>query len=97
MIRADGSCKNIRYRRNEQGPRGDTRKTNNDGETSMTILILLQRIGQRFTDLVVGIEEARLLEHRFKALSKLTDAQLAERGLKREQIPQAVWDYTIHA
>ncbi len=63
----------------------------------MTILILLQRIGQRFTDLVVGIEEARVLAHRFKALSRLTDAQLAERGLTRKQIPQAVWDYTIHA
>lgn len=63
----------------------------------MIVLILLRRIGQRFTDLVAGIEQARLLAYRFKALSQLTDAQLAERGLKRKDIPQAVWDSTIHA
>ena len=63
----------------------------------MTALIFLQRLGQRFTDFATGIEEARLMAHRFKVLSQLTDAHLAERGFKREEIPQAVLDYSIRA
>ena len=55
------------------------------------------RLGQRFSDLLAGIEEARVLAHRFKTLSQLTDAQLAARGLRREDIPQAVLNLSIHA
>ena len=50
----------------------------------------LQRLSARFSDLIAGIDEARTLAHRFKTLSQMTDAQLAARGLKREDIPQAV-------
>jgi hypothetical protein len=57
----------------------------------------LARIANRFGDLVDGIEEARTLAHRFKTLSQMTDAQLAARGLKREDIPQAVVDNRIRA
>jgi uncharacterized protein YjiS (DUF1127 family) len=55
----------------------------------------LQRISQRITAFIDGIEEASLMAHRFKALSRMTDAQLAARGLKREDIPQAVLDYSV--
>ncbi len=51
---------------------------------------LLQRIAARIGDFIDGIDEARTLAHRFKTLSQMTDAQLAARGLKREDIPQAV-------
>ena len=50
----------------------------------------LQRFGQRFSDFFDGIENARHMARRFKALSQMTDAQLAARGIKREEIPQAV-------
>src|SRR5258708_4516094 len=88
---------NIRCRRNKEGPREISRKTNNIGETAMTALILLRRIGQYFTDFAADIDEARLMAHRFKVLSRLTDAQLAEHGLKREDIPQAVLNYRARA
>jgi hypothetical protein len=54
-------------------------------------------MGQRVTDFVEGIDEARLMAQRFKTLSQMTDAQLAARGLRREQIPQAVLDTRIQA
>ena len=57
----------------------------------------LQRLSARFSDLLAGIEEARTLAYRFKVLSQMTDAQLAERGLKREDIPQAVIDNRVRA
>jgi hypothetical protein len=56
-----------------------------------------QRIGQRFSDLAAGLHEARVLAERFKTLSSLTDSQLAERGLKREDIPQAVMNLSVRA
>jgi hypothetical protein len=56
----------------------------------MTSLILLQRLGQRFTGFATGIEEARTMAHHFKVLARLTDAQLADRGLERKKIPQIV-------
>jgi len=55
----------------------------------------LQRISQRITAFFDGIEEASLMAHRFKTLSRMTDAQLAARGLKRADIPQAVLDYSV--
>jgi len=57
----------------------------------------LQRLGRSFSELFAGIEEAREMAHRYKTLSQMTDAQLAARGLKREQIPQAVLDSTMRA
>ena len=49
-----------------------------------------RRIGHSFTDLLQGIDDARQLAHRYQVLSQLTDAELAARGIKREDIPQAV-------
>ncbi len=63
----------------------------------MTVLIFLKRVCRRIADFATGIDEARLMAYRFDVLSHLTDAQLAERGLKREQIPQAVLDRRVHA
>ena len=57
----------------------------------------LQRISHRIAAFIDGIEEARLMAQRFKSLSQMTDAQLAARGLRREDIPQAVLDYSVRA
>jgi hypothetical protein len=48
------------------------------------------RLGQHFSNFLDGIGEARTMAEQFKTLSRLSDAQLARRGLKREEIPQAV-------
>jgi uncharacterized protein YjiS (DUF1127 family) len=58
---------------------------------------LLERIAQRIGDFFDGLDDARLMAHRFKTLSQMTDAQLADRGLRREDIPQAVLDFSIRA
>jgi uncharacterized protein YjiS (DUF1127 family) len=50
----------------------------------------LSRIGARIKGLLTGIEEARAMAERFKALSRMSDAELARRGLKRQDIPYAV-------
>jgi uncharacterized protein YjiS (DUF1127 family) len=55
------------------------------------------RISQRISAFLDGLEEARLMAQRFKTLSQMTDGQLAARGLRREDIPQAVLDYSIRA
>jgi hypothetical protein len=57
----------------------------------------LARIFQHITAFLDSIEEARLMAHRFKTLSQMTDAQLAARGLRRENIPQAVLDFRDRA
>jgi uncharacterized protein YjiS (DUF1127 family) len=57
----------------------------------------LRRFSQRLSELVAGIDEARLLATRYKALSRMTDAQLADRGLRRADIPQAVLNYSVRA
>jgi hypothetical protein len=54
-----------------------------------------QRISQRIAAFFDGIEEARQMAHRYKTLSQMTDTQLAARGLKREDIPQAVLDARV--
>ena len=50
----------------------------------------LQRLADRVTAVLDGIAEARALAQRYQTLSKLSDAELAQRGLKREDIPQVV-------
>ncbi|HEY7766409.1 MAG TPA: DUF1127 domain-containing protein [Aestuariivirgaceae bacterium] len=55
----------------------------------------LERVTQRLTAFFEGLDEARLMSQRYKTLSQMTDAQLAARGLRREEIPQAVLDFTI--
>ena len=51
---------------------------------------LLQRINQSVSDFLDGIGDARAMAEKFKSLSRMTDGQLAARGLKRSDIPQAV-------
>ena len=50
----------------------------------------LYRLGERITEFLDGIGEARAMAERFKSLSRMSDDQLAERGLKRADIPRAV-------
>ena len=50
----------------------------------------LQRLGHSFTAFLDGISEARAMAETFKSLSRMTDGQLAQRGLKRQDIPRAV-------
>jgi hypothetical protein len=52
--------------------------------------VLLQRLGQSISNFLDGIGEARTMAETFKSLSRLTDDQLAERGLKRQDIPRLV-------
>ena len=51
---------------------------------------LLRRIGQRISDFLDGVTTARTLADRYRTLSHMSDKQLAERGIKREQIPHAI-------
>jgi uncharacterized protein YjiS (DUF1127 family) len=55
---------------------------------------LLERLARSITAFFDGIEEARAMAQRFKTLSQMTDGQLAARGLRREDIPQAVLDHS---
>ena len=50
----------------------------------------LQRIGDTISAFFAGIDDARALAHRFSVLSRLSDAELAQRGLKREDIAKTV-------
>jgi uncharacterized protein YjiS (DUF1127 family) len=50
----------------------------------------LVRLGDRINEFLNGIGEARAMAERFKSLSRMSDEQLAERGLKRQDIPKAV-------
>ena len=51
---------------------------------------VLYRMGERITEFLDGIGEARAMAERFKSLSRMSNDQLAARGLKREDIPKAV-------
>ena len=55
----------------------------------------LQRISAKIAAFFDGIEEAQVMATRYKLLSEMSDGQLAARGLRREDIPQAVLDYSI--
>jgi len=57
----------------------------------------LQRLGEHISAFFDGVQEARAMAHRYQTLSQMTDAQLAARGLKREQIPQAVLNRGVRA
>lgn len=50
----------------------------------------LRRLGRSLAALSEGIDEARAMTERLLALSHLSDAELARRGLTREDIPMAV-------
>ena len=51
---------------------------------------VLYRMGERITEFLDGIGEARAMAERFKSLSRMSNDQLAARGLKREDIPKAI-------
>ena len=57
---------------------------------------LLQRVNRRISDFLDDIGEARAMAERFKSLSRMSDDQLAARGLKREDIPKAVLEAFSH-
>jgi uncharacterized protein YjiS (DUF1127 family) len=50
----------------------------------------LARLGRGFLNFYARIQQARLRAQTFEALAGLSDAQLAQRGLKREEIAYAV-------
>ena len=52
---------------------------------------VLHRIGNGFRAFFEGIQDARTLAYRYETLSRLSNIELAARGLKREDIPQAVF------
>jgi hypothetical protein len=52
--------------------------------------VALQRIGDAVTAFLEGVDEARTLSRRFENLSRLTDAELSERGLTRADIAKVV-------
>ena len=51
---------------------------------------LLRQLGQRFCAILDGIGEARAMAEAFKVLSRMSDAELAQCGIKREEIAQTV-------
>ena len=51
---------------------------------------LLQKIGDAFSAFFEGIDNARRLSREFNALSQLSDAELAHRGLRRDEIAKTV-------
>jgi uncharacterized protein YjiS (DUF1127 family) len=51
---------------------------------------LLSRLLDYWTAFVEGIDEARDLAYRYETLARLSDAELAAIGLKRQDIPRAV-------
>ena len=57
--------------------------------------LAFQRSGQCISDFVCDIERARTLADRYQTFSRLSDSQLARRGLKREDIPRVVFNSRI--
>jgi uncharacterized protein YjiS (DUF1127 family) len=53
-------------------------------------LAFLRRLGTGLVALSAGIDEARAMTERLLALSRLSDEELASRGLTRDEIPAAV-------
>ena len=51
---------------------------------------LLHRLGQGLSAMFQGVSDARSMADEFKTLSRMSDAELARYGLKREDIPRAV-------
>jgi uncharacterized protein YjiS (DUF1127 family) len=51
---------------------------------------LLHRLSHSFVAFLDGIGEARAMAEDFKALSRMSDTELASHGIRREEIPQAV-------
>ena len=56
-----------------------------------TSLRLLGRLVTSWTEFLTGIRQARAMALRYQTLSGLSDRELAARGLRREDIPGAVF------
>jgi hypothetical protein len=64
----------------------------------MSTLVLTARTGashrprffRMISEFLEGIRLARAMAHQYDVLSRLSDGELARRGLRREDIPQAV-------
>jgi len=54
----------------------------------------LHRLNAVFRAFFAGLQDARTQAHRFDSLSRLSEAQLAAHGLKRQDIPQTVFAST---
>ena len=48
----------------------------------------LKAIGRFFSNIVEGLRDAREIESRYDALSRMSDEALACRGISREDIPR---------
>jgi hypothetical protein len=48
-----------------------------------------RKVFQVFAEFVEGAREARAIATRYESLSRLSDNQLAKRGLTRNEVPQA--------
>lgn len=59
----------------------------------MILLTFVRRIGRHITGLIANVEEAQEMAREFDTLSHLTNEQLAERGLTRQDIPRFVWGH----
>ena len=51
---------------------------------------VLNRLVARVSALFAGIADARRMAHHYEELARLSDAELAQRGLVRSDIPHAV-------
>ena len=51
----------------------------------------LHLLSDRWTAFLNSIAEAKVVADRYRSLSRLSDAELAQRGLRREDIPMAAF------
>jgi uncharacterized protein YjiS (DUF1127 family) len=51
---------------------------------------VFHRVAERVAAVLDGIGEARTLAGRYQSLARMSDEELARRGLKRHEIPQVV-------
>ena len=58
---------------------------------------LLAKLAAHWNNFIAGIHEARAMSFLYRNLSALSDAELAARGLKREDIPRAVLGISTRA
>lgn len=54
-------------------------------------ITFLGALGRYLVALGQGIDEARATAHRFQSLARMSDAELASHGLKREDIARAAF------
>jgi hypothetical protein len=52
---------------------------------------LLRALGERYNAFFATVYAARDTSERFQALAQMTDAELAQRGLRRESLAEAIF------